>query len=141
MSKKTIEKRLVKAFFDSRMSWQELSRQVGLSERYCRQQINGWKYPHAKMLEVLEKLAVMVSNGYRVEPSPNGTPTQPTPAHCQPKSYADADLVPPPQPRQICTAHPGTLEKIEILRQRAARKEHLWHPGDHGYGGDPLGNA
>lgn len=28
------------------------------------------------------------------------------------------------------TASPGTPEKIEVLRKRAAAKQHLWHPGD-----------
>lgn len=47
------------------------------------------------------------------------------------KHYEPARL---PQPTW---ARPGSLEKIEVLRQRVARGEHLWHERDDRSPGEP----
>ncbi len=54
----------------------------------------------------------------------------------QPVSLFDADRVGQsfgfvPRPASIATAAaPGSLEKLEILRDRVANGEELWHPSD-----------
>jgi hypothetical protein len=129
---KILSKDLVEAFHASGMTVDELATLAQLSVKNVKQQINGWKYGHPKVIRILEVLRTQV-------PGMQGAPTQPPPPHCVPKSYPEADVVPPPPPATISEALPGSLEKIEILRQRVQRQEHLWHAGDHGYDGEPLG--
>lgn len=38
--------------------------------------------------------------------------------------------------RQPTRARPGSLEKIEILRERLEKGEELWHPQDRHIGGE-----
>src|SRR6476620_9092628 len=42
-----------------------------------------------------------------------------------------------PIPPIPTTAAPGSLEKLEVLAQRARNKQALWHPLDATYDGDP----
>ena len=48
----------------------------------------------------------------------------------------DVDFEPRPA-REPTSARPGSLEKIEALRQRVAAGESLWHPLDDGSPGEP----
>lgn len=61
------------------------------------------------------------------------------PGDSRPSVYANADAKHPPLPVEKCVHRPGSVEKIEVLRQRAQAQEHLWSPQDHGYDDEPMG--
>lgn len=56
----------------------------------------------------------------------------------QAATFADE---PEPELATPTTAKPGSRAKIAVMADRARRGLAVFHPGDHGYGGEALGHA
>lgn len=127
MSLKKVPQTIIDAIQESGLTLDQLATRTGYSRETIRRWLAGNKTPSRRSMEALHRLVEKL----RKPKDLTGT--------WVPHSYPLADEVPPPIPDQKCPHPPGSLEKIEMLRQRALRQEHLWSPADHGYDDEPMG--
>lgn len=124
-----VPQHLIEAIRAAGLTDDQVATRTGYGRDTVRFWLAGQRPPSRRGVETLERLVQKLQKPLDL----SGTSV--------PHSYPFADEVPPPIPREKCPHPPGSLEKIEILRQRALRQEHLWSPDDHGYDDEPLGTV
>jgi DNA-binding transcriptional regulator YiaG len=108
------------------LTYQQIADATGYTRASVADYMRGRKPPSE---EFARKLQSLLADGGEVLPV------------VAPMPCADLQEEPPaPLPTDHCPYPPGSIEKVELLRQRASRREQLWAPTDTGYGGQPLGS-